>query len=538
VQPLRHGLSDRKPFPREVHRTHLEFLGYTPPKFNRSIRSASQQGDVMLRPHQLETIDFVRGRRGTLLASEQRTGKTPAVMYAFEPERGPMIVVGPLAARSVWHEWAARRFGACVAQYEVDTPPCPICERVGARVEDRPSFLSLEGRTYKPELVGKYQPHVMFLTFAVVQTWRELSLSLLAQSQIKQLGMFVIDEAHLGGMQNRKSLTVESIRWLNSITCRMVCATGTPLFNKTQGLWPLLDICAPTAFGDYWTFARRYCDAKPTEHGWKADGSSNERELKLRLSEIMFRKRWTDIQEDLPPITRTVESVSLSQREKDDIDELAARLRFQTGGAKTAVGVLARLRRLFAEAKLKYGISTVRSTILDGHSCIAWAWHTDVAERLAEKLRTQGVSVSGPITGKVTGNDRERILTEARERAEKGPHVLVANIAALGFAVNLNWASHEVFVELDWSPPNIAQAEMRPFDGTNKVSAVYLVADCDVDESLVEALLSKLENQDSLGLRAGVGDVSDVLSRTFKISGQTLDDLAGALMANAEGEVV
>jgi hypothetical protein len=458
-------------------------------------------------------------------------------MYAFEPERGPLVVVGPLAARAVWHEWAARRFGACALAYVEDARECAICARVNATPTDRPSFLSLEGRTYKPELVAEYRPRVMFLTFAVVQTWRELSLSLLAQSQIKQLGMFVIDEAHLGGMQNRKSLTVESIRWLNSIAYRMVCATGTPLFNKTQGLWPLLDLCAPTAFGDYWTFARRYCDAQPTEHGWRADGSSNERELKLRLAEIMFRKKWTDIQEDLPPISRTVESVSLTQSEKDAIDELAARLRFQTGGAKTAVGVLARLRRLFAEAKLKYGIATVRSTVLDGHSCIAWCWHTDVAERLVEKLRVQGVSVSGPITGKVTGNERERILDEARERANKGPHVLVANIAALGFAVSLNWASHEVFIELDWSPPNIAQAEMRPFDGVNKVSAVYLVADCDVDESLVEALLSKLENQDSLGLRAGVGDVSDVLSRTFKITGQSLDDLAGALIANVEGEI-
>lgn len=537
IRELPNGVSARKPFPREIHRSHLPIIKSA--GFPQVLTIANSTAGLNpwgpedgLYDHQIETIGFLRGRRGTLLASEQRTGKTPSIMYAFEPERGPMLVVGPVAARAVWHEWAARRFGGCVDVQAGHA--CPTCARVGATASARPSFVALEGRAFRPELLAS-RPHVLFCTFAVVSTWRELSMSLLGAADVARLGMLVVDEAHLGGVQNRKSLTVESLKWLNAIADRVVCATGTPLYNKVQGLWPLLDLCAPTAFGGYWDFARRYCAARPTEHGWRADGVSHEDELKSRLSEIMFRRTWTEIRGDLPKIQRAAEIVPLKEEVRDQIDELAARLRYESGGSKTQVGILARLRRLFADAKLPAGFKSVVDTLGQGHSCIAWTWHLDVAEKLAEQLQRKGLPVYGPITGKMSPSERERELDAAR--VDQRPRVLVANMAALATAVNLSWASHEIFLELDWTPTTIAQAEMRPFDGKNAVASTLLVADCATDEALVEALLSKLETQKSLGLAAGVGDVSDVLRRTFKLEGQSLARLAERLCENAEGEI-
>ncbi len=246
-------------------------------------------------------------------------------------------------------------------------------------------------------------------------------------------------------------------------------------------------------------------------------------------------RTWKDIAVNLPPITRSIETVALTQAVHDEIDELAAKLRCARGATKTAVGILSRLRRLYATAKLDHGVKTTLATVADGHSAIVWSWHTDVAAKLVEELKRNGVVTYGPITGKVNGNDREAILDAARD--DEGTRVLVANMAALGFAVNLSWASHEIFVELDFSPPTIAQAEARPYDGTQPISATYLVADCDSDESLVAALLSKLETQRTLGVEAGLGDVAGVLQHTFKLEGQSLNDLAEALCANAEGEV-
>ena len=109
---------------------------------------------------------------------------------------------------------------------------------------------------------------------------------------------------------------------------------------------------------------------------------------------------------------------------------------------------------------------------------------------------------------------------------------------SLGFAVNLSWASHAGFIELDWIPNTIAQAEMRSFDGTRSISVTLFVTDTDTDRRLADALLSKLATQHDLGLKAGAGDVADVLRASLGVEdAQTLDQLAEILMADAGLEV-
>lgn len=516
----------------EIHETHLAMLGFERPKIPHTI---VRTGDVTLRPHQVETIDYIRSRRGTLLASEMRTGKTASVMYAHEPERGPLFVFGPLAARGVWHEWAARRFGACVAMYA--EKGCKICERVGAvHWDDRPSFMSVEGLTYDAEPILAARPHVMFATYAVARAWKELAMALFASADISRLGTLALDEAHLSGAGNRKSITHASIAWLNTIAHRTVIMSGTPKPNKPSGLWALLNLALPAAFGSFWDCAVRYFDAKPTEYGWSADGLTNEDELNLRLEACMIRHTWREISADLPPIERALETVALTQQQKDQVENLAAKLRLAAGNAKTVVGIMARVRRLFAEAKVPHALKLIHDTVVrDGYSMVVWTWHKDVAEKLTQELFADGVTVYGPIHGSIPAKDRETILEEVRN--DQRPRVLVATMASLGVAVSTSWASHEVFVELDWSPHNIAQAEMRPFDGTKPISCTYLVADCDIDEGLAQALVAKLADENTLKLKAGVGDVSEILGASFGVEQQSMDVLAELLMTNAEGEV-
>jgi len=269
VRTLPQGRSKLRPFMHEVHRTHLPILGLAPPPI------ASHTQAAILRPHQVEAVNYIQSRRGTLLADEMRVGKSAAIMYAHEPEHGPLLMLGPLAAKAVWHEWAVRRFGTrCVDARTFEDmrlrKKCSVCERLEV-VDDRtkpPSFMALVGRTYKPEQVQDWAPSVMFATFAVASTWRQLF------ADIPSLGTLGIDEAHLAGVQNRHNLTVESISWLNAIAHRVVVATGTPLFNRVKGLWPLLSWAAPAAFGDFWDFARRYCSARPG--ALKASSSQSE----------------------------------------------------------------------------------------------------------------------------------------------------------------------------------------------------------------------------------------------------------------------
>ncbi len=525
VRTLPRGLSLAKPWPYEVHRTHLPLL---------DIAVESRAGGAapkILRPYQIDSWNFIRSRRGTLLADEQRVGKTVPTLYSHDDaDTDPFFVFGPLASRVVWHEWAAKRFGGCVIQFEAQENPrargCPICRKVGVSAIDTPSFMVLEGRTLDVERVLKHKPRVLFATYAVASTWRALS------AHFPRIGTLVFDEIHLAGVQNRKNLTIESLRWLNTIAERVIAVTGTPLFNRTQGLWPILDIVAPAAFGGYWDFARRYCAAKPTAHGWTAAGESHQEELRKRLSEVMLRRRWTDIRGDLPPITRSLELIALPADVKDKVESEASRIRYETRVQKTFVGDLARLRKLYAREKIAGAMKIIEQILADDHACIVWAWHRDTAKDLAERFQAKGIPTWGPIIGDTSPNARERILSEVA--ADKRPRVLVAGIAALATAVNLSWASHEVFVELSWNPSDIAQAEMRPYNGENRVAAIYCAADVEVDERLAQALIHKLESQGALGLKAGVGDVADLLSDSLGIErDRTLDDLAQSLLETA-----
>ncbi len=906
VRTRPNGASLTKPWPYEVPRNLLPLLGINVPLVG------ARQYPPILRPYQRVSYDFIRSRRGTLLSDEQRVGKTVPTIYALdEDDTDSMFVIGPLASRGVWHEWAARRFGACVEQLQhfagEKKRECPICTRVASGGTDivinggAPSFMVLEGRTLDAESVVKWKPRVLFCTFAVTSTHRRLFANL------RRISQLVIDEAHLAGVQNRKSITVESIRWLNSVADRVIAITGTPLYNKVKGLWPLLDIAAPASFGGFWDFARRFCTisstpilmgdyrqkqigevqvgdevvgwikrsesvrpsqrktkkptagaalretlckarvtrvqrrlarvvrvrfasgdevictpdhqwlnarshnaeyqytnalplsqtglgrpakegakdlvrvlpptlhsndfseeyargymqgaldgdgavrcryyangtvatsdcvlrvisrdfalrfklhveqcgfpttfieqpaayttkrgqlrsrftvrvrggfttfvayknwspktydewagwlggmydaeghaekicqyravnpekyarivealrffsfrfsehpehvsiigiggrsgggpavrreamlrfwviarpslsykldkvvlqgkfrtrdrvvavealpiemevvslttttgnyiagghaskncgARPGAHGWSADGETHADELRARLGEIMLRRTWRDVQPDLPLMTRTLEMVPLPQSVKDSVEEAAAQVRFETRSAKTFVGDLARLRKLYAREKTEHALKLIHEQLDAGRSVVAWAWHTDVADTLFEKLSGAGVPTYGPIYGATSAGKRERALAEAE--TDTRPRVIVANILSLSTAVSLAWAPVEVFVELDWVPVNIAQAEMRIVDGKTPRQAIYCVADVDADERLAHALIHKLETADKLGLKAGMGDVADILADSLGVErGRTLDDLAQAILTTAQDYV-
>jgi len=105
-------------------------------------------------------------------------------------------------------------------------------------------------------------------------------------------------------------------------------------------------------------------------------------------------------------------------------------------------------------------------------------------------------------------------------------------MGALATAVNLSFADVEIFCELDWNPDSIAQAEMRPYDGTRPIASVFLVADCDVEQKLMDALLSKFEVKDRLGVAPGVGSVAEVLQASIGVeNARSLDALAAAVLA-------
>jgi hypothetical protein len=85
-------------------------------------------------------------------------------------------------------------------------------------------------------------------------------------------------------------------------------------------------------------------------------------------------------------------------------------------------------------------------------------------------------------------------------RAHQGHAILVAGIAVGGVAIDWSCATHAVFAELDWTPANVQQAEMRTFSPLRPSVVVYLYVDAEIEQKLINALAVKEGFQQSIGL--------------------------------------
>ena len=64
----------------------------------------------------------------------------------------------------------------------------------------------------------------------------------------------ICDEAHR--LKNRKALQTQFVRRIKTNHAYMV--TGTPMMNRTEELWSLLNILYPKTFTSFWRFVDMY----------------------------------------------------------------------------------------------------------------------------------------------------------------------------------------------------------------------------------------------------------------------------------------
>jgi hypothetical protein len=98
---------------------------------------------------------------------------------------------------------------------------------------------------------------------------------------------------------------------------------------------------------------------------------------------------------------------------------------------------------------------------------------------------------------------RQRILDAFR--AHEGPCFLVASMGVGGVALDLSASDYAIFVELDWTPANVQQAEFRTFHRDRPHVVVYLHADDPTETKLIEVLDLKNSFANAVGL--GFDDV-------------------------------
>jgi len=355
----------------------------------------------------------------------------------------------------------------------------------------------------------------------------------------REFDLLIVDEAHY--LKNPDSGRCRAILGdlrrglpgLSARASRRVYATGTPILNRPIEVWPILADCAPAIFGDYWQFARRYCDAHeeyiPGKSGRKVvkvDGASHLEELQeLARSHCLIRRLKADVLTELPPKIRQIIPLPVSSKDRRLVDEelrdwLAqwgpeldllsekVHIAMDTGDGATfdeAAKQLAYLQRvsflemsktrhMVAKAKLPYVLDYLRDALEGGLSkVVVFAHHHDVIEGIAKAFPGEAVVLYGAISDLT---ERQKAIDSFQ--TDPKIKLFVGSIQAAGVGITLTAAHTVVFAEESWIPADLTQAEDRlhRIGATKSVSVQHLVWDGSLDARMCHLVVAKQDVAD------------------------------------------
>jgi hypothetical protein len=285
--------------------------------------------------------------------------------------------------------------------------------------------------------------------------------------------------------------------------------SGSPLDLPAQ-----LDIAGllePT-FGSYLDYRAQYC--RRTKFGWKhrkdrlkelnekletlwvRRTSKSERIVRSPLEVDINRKGYEEslavLYEKIDEWLTEFKDERNRPPDEDEIKEwcsgrgdLTSHLREAAGLAKVPAAL-----EFIKEHRKEHQKKFVRAGSHDEYPSplIVWAHHHSVTAALMEELAQYDPML---IDGMTSHTQRAR----AEDEYQAGHvGVLVASIQAAGTSITLTRGNEQLFVELDWTPDNIIQAEARQDrigQTSDTVLCTTLVADGTLDERVADVLFGK-----------------------------------------------
>ena len=339
-------------------------------------------------------------------------------------------------------------------------------------------------------------------------------------AQFLAAGMLVIlDEAHRA--KNKTAKRTKAIQRLAASGAQILMLTGTPLRNNEHEAAVLLGLLDAEAAA-----------ALSKERGYTIQ------DVKDYLDHFMIRRTKAEVLPELPEKTRQRIDISELDHEqmeayhaalvwaeksyrdalKDNASEAAARRAMQGGieQARTALGI----------AKVRGGgVADLVVDVVENKSCcVVFCAHHQASDELKAQLEKLKLRVA-VVDGRVSQKDRAAIVQDFQEGRLD---VFIGGINAAGEAITLTRADTVVFVELDWVPAALLQAEDRIHRvGQRKnCQVIQLVARMqgdNLDEMMVELIGSKLARIGAV-LNEGTANI---------IAGDIQSELHGRLLATA-----
>lgn len=314
----------------------------------------------------------------------------------------------------------------------------------------------------------------------------------------------VLDEAQR--IKNWASNTARAIKRLRSPYAFVL--TGTPLENRIDELYSLVDFLDPELFGSLFRFNREFYELD--EKG-RPSGYCNLQVLHERVRPLMLRRRKSDVEDELPERTDENRFVAMTE------EQAAAYEEPQTEVAKLAA--LAKRRPLRREeherlmmnlAKMRMICDSVHILDPDARECpkldelrsiledslsqdgvkviifSEWVRMLDLVQELLNEM-TIGYAVH---TGRISQKRRRAEILAFKQ--DPKCRVLLCTESG-GAGLNLQNASVVINCDLPWNPAKLEQRIARAWRKHQKrpVTVVNLVTENSIEHGMLETLAMK-----------------------------------------------
>jgi len=317
----------------------------------------------------------------------------------------------------------------------------------------------------------------------------------------------IADEAHYA--KNRKAQRTKRLKYLHTVYKRAL--TGTPIINRPDELWSILNWLYPSHFRSYWKFYNRYVEFERNPyHGYdNIIGPKNVEELRQQIKAFTIRRLKRNVLTELPDKYYETITVELSPQQRRVYEEMRKRSLAWVGEnedqavpAKLAVSKLIRLRQFCtAYAEISEEDKVILSEpsskldavmdIIEGtdQPVVVFTQFRGVVKLLEARLMAAHISYV-VVHGGIKDNDRAAAIATF---AESKARVFLCTVQTGGVGITLTASNLAIFVDRSWSPATNLQAEDRlhRFGQRSAVQVVLIQANNTVDQVVEDKLTWK-----------------------------------------------
>lgn len=413
------------------------------------------------REYQKDGVKFLEQRNGVgIIGDEMGLGKTiQALGYLkIHPEVFPALIVCPASLKLNWAREAMKWLG--LDKYDIHM------------FQSRTAYQL--GRTRK----------LYIINYDILKDWKDI---------IMQLGIGAVIGDEVQYVSNWKALRTKAFLAISKRAQNRIMLSGTPIKSYPSEFFTILNLIAPGVFPNRWQYLNRYCDPIHNGFGWSYKGITNGDELHDLVSPFMLRREKREVLKELPNKIKSIIPLECDEVELNKYYEASDEFKSWVRENEQRKYMeeknhVEHLKQLAYLAKRNSAIKWIKDFISTGQKLVVIAIH----KKAIQDIKDSFPNISVVVDGSVPLKDKQVAVDSFQNNPKI--KIFIGQIIAAGVGLTLTAASSVAFVEFDWVPGNMAQAEDRVHrigQEADRVNVFYLTAADTIDEDIIRLVQRK-----------------------------------------------